>query len=644
MNYLKDWIVYILVRCLIVFFKALPVSLGLLLGRFAGRILYYLDKRHRKNAYLNLRIAFSGTKTVCELKKILKASFINLAQNVIETFRLSLIDKDYIEKYIDFENRDCIKEALKQNKGVILVGSHFGSWEMSNLIVKLLGYDYYVYAKEQKKFSLAYAYLNKLIASKGTNILDKDSAVFKIARALKCNKVVGMVADHGGKTGLAVPFFGKLAPTPTGAIRMALKFGCPVVIGLIRRDHGPYHKVNFLLFEVVNSKDAENDLKENLSRMNKIIESYVAKYPENNLWYYKRWKYSPQKNVLVLSDGKAGHLNQSKAVLKILNNTDFVIKSDIVEVKFKNNFTKKLLVFCAMFNARNCQGCLSCLKFCLDRESFNKLISMQADIIISSGSALAPVSVFLKKEMSAKNICVMNPGVLTKKVFDLVISPRHDKLKPDRNIVLTHGALNLVDDDYLSWAKDKFKAMIYSDNSPKKANLTIGFLVGGNTKGFILSQGALVKVVEEIKKIIKESSADLLATTSRRTSAEQENIVKSSLLGLARFLVIANEKNFEDSVGAILGFSDIIVVSGESISMVSEAATSGKHVVVFNLESKSKDNKHSLFLNDLARNGFIYLVEPRDIYNVISRIVKENPPVNRLVDVARIQEVLEKIL
>ena len=99
----------------------------------------------------------------------------------------------------------------------------------------------------------------------------------------------------------------------------------------------------------------------------------------------------------------------------------------------------------------------------------------------------------------------------------------------------------------------------------------------------------------------------MLASTSRRTPSDIEGLVKSELEGFdkCRLLVIANERNIPEAVGGILGVSDFIVVSGESVSMVSEAVSSGKYVLVFRPQAKGLclGNKHRLFLENLEKKA-----------------------------------------
>jgi mitochondrial fission protein ELM1 len=85
--------------------------------------------------------------------------------------------------------------------------------------------------------------------------------------------------------------------------------------------------------------------------------------------------------------------------------------------------------------------------------------------------------------------------------------------------------------------------------------------------------------------------------------------------------VIANEKNPPETVGGILQMSGVIVVSAESISMVSEAIASGKPVVVFRLAKKRPGiAKHDRALAALEKEGYITVCDARDTARAISQV------------------------
>ena len=120
------------------------------------------------------------------------------------------------------------------------------------------------------------------------------------------------------------------------------------------RIRGPYHRL--IIGEPIRIKKNE-DIRPYLERYNKLLEKYVTMYPDQWLWLHKRWKASSVKKVVILNDGKPGHLNQALAVCgelkryrKKADYTEEDTRVDVVDIKFKNRFTKMLLQFLSIFS------------------------------------------------------------------------------------------------------------------------------------------------------------------------------------------------------------------------------------------------------------------------------------------------------
>jgi mitochondrial fission protein ELM1 len=107
-------------------------------------------------------------------------------------------------------------------------------------------------------------------------------------------------------------------------------------------------------------------------------------------------------------------------------------------------------------------------------------------------------------------------------------------------------------------------------------------------------------------------------------------------------LIIANEKNIPSAVGGILGLSRLIVVSPESISMVCEAVTSKKYVVVFN--SCGLDSRHQRFLDYFLKNKYIFFSHAKELGFTIERIWKDRPQTNTLKDNQLIKTAIERLI
>jgi mitochondrial fission protein ELM1 len=134
-------------------------------------------------------------------------------------------------------------------------------------------------------------------------------------------------------------------------------------------------------------------------------------------------------------------------------------------------------------------------------------------------------------------------------------------------------------------------------------------------------------------------------TTSRRTSKEIENIIRSKLAKQpnCKLLLIANEKNIEGAVEAILGLSKLCIISQESISMISEAASSGCYTIVFK-DSLYRNKRHNEFLQNLNRNNFIKIADASTVYKTACDFFKNRFTQNILDDSSKIEGAIGTLL
>ena len=648
---LIEYLAYWLVRFFSLVVIALPPKANFILGRALGISGYYLLKKKRNLALKNLKTVFRDEFEYWQIERIGKKAFISLALDIIEALYIPKIDSRYINKHIRIENLKFLDEALKKGKGVILLAYHLGNWELSNITCSLEGYEYKVIVNEQR-YPLLNELLNRYRQSKGCKIIPRGMALREIIKALKSNQVVAMAGDQGGKEGYLSEMFGLPISTPSGFVRFASNTQSAVIPAIIVRERRFYHRIILEAPLEIEGKDETETLENCLRKSNAILERYIREYPQEYFWFYKIWKYSPFRKVIVLSDGKAGHLRQMEALQKIADGLGFRVYSKIVEVRFRNRLAKILANACAGFG-------LDIFELCISEESYLALRRASADVVISCGASLAGLNLAIARDNLARSVCVMNPGIAGRRRFDLVIMPKHDWKRHQKNTVITDGALNLIDQDYLSQQTQGLLKVIASDRALKNSMATaigsrtiarglIGVLIGGDTKKYKLTQRLITAVSSQIKKAASDLGMDILLTTSRRTSDKAEEIIKKEFGGLKEcpLLVIAREKNIPQAVGGILGLCECVVVSGESISMVSEAAASGKYVLVFRLKGTylGREGRHERFLRNLESEGYIRITQPENIADKIKELIRDKPPIKKLDDRAKVKEAMRKLL
>jgi len=609
-----------------------------------GELLYSFDLKHRAIVYANLKTALGANLAPRQLKTLTRQFYRSFGENFIEIFLLPRMDKKYIDRYLQFVGREYISEGLKKRKGVIFLGVHEGSWELSSVISAYLGLDFSFFFRQQR-FPRLDSLLNSYRSQGGARIIQKQGQLRQLIEVIKNNQTIGMSIDQGGKAGVAVKFFSQSASMSSGAVRLALKYGITLVPIFYTRIKGP--RIKIILhppFEIKKSQDFQKDIVDNLRRLLPIFEKQILEYPHEYLWSYKIWKHTREKNILILNDSKTGHLRQSQALAKIAQGCfrEKGLTADIrvVGVNFKSKLGSLALTLSSCLSGKyHCQGCLWCLRKFIKEDSYGDLISNKADLVISCGSRLAPVNYIITRENLAKSLVIMRPSLLSTRKFDLVVMARHDHPAKRKNIVQTEGALNLVDDDYLKSQLVDFKPQVKIENG-----LVIGVLFGGDTKNFLFSVDLAKTVAKQIKQAAELLDANLLITTSRRTAPEVEGLFKDEFRDYpgCKALIIANEKNIPQAVGGILASSDILVVSPESISMISEAVNSKKYVVVFN--SAKLDLKHREFLNNFAQNKYLYLADPENLSKMIQNTWLTKPGIKVSLDLPVVKDALRKVL
>ncbi|MFH0918093.1 MAG: ELM1/GtrOC1 family putative glycosyltransferase [Candidatus Omnitrophota bacterium] len=647
-NLIADYLSCILFRVLSFFTFFLPLNFSLFLGRRLGDLIYLFDLKHRAVAYANISKTVADRSDCASSARITRKTYQAFGQNLIEISFIPRINQQYLQKYIHIENRDYAQQAFNRGKGVIFLIVHEGNWELSNIICANLGIPFVLFVRDQG-FPRLNALLNAYRLKQGAKIIHKNVGVRQLIEVLKSNQSIGMTTDQGGKTGLRVNFFGKAASMSTGPIKLALKYDCAIVPIYYTRIKGPHTKLILdQVFTATRSQDPKKDLEQNLQRLISVYEKYLRQYPYEYLWTYKIYKYGQEKEILILADTKTGHLRQSEGVARLITQQLAVrgIKAQTLvgEVEFRRPLSGFILSWRAKFSGKY-QGQGNGLRYLRDAltvQSWQGLRHSEPDIIISAGGSTSAVNYLLAKENQAKSVVLMRPANLSLKKFNLAIIPRHDNCPRKNNVVITEGALNLIDAGYLS---QKTKSLEQSGllKGPL-LNPCIGVLIGGNSKRFILRPQVIKELAREIKRSAESLNADILISTSRRSSPEVEAVIKDEFTNYARckLLVIGRLNNNPAVVGGLLGLSRLIVSSPESISMISEAVCAEKYVVVFDAEKLSA--KHRCFLKNYQDKGYLYLKQIKDLALGINRLWQDKPPVSFPQDNLKVIEGLNKIL
>jgi len=215
------------------------------------------------------------------------------------------------------------------------------------------------------------------------------------------------------------------------------------------------------------------------------------------------------------------------------------------------------------------------------------------DVLIAIGRQSNPAALAARRHSGGRTFTVrIQDPQIAPRHFGLVVVPEHDKLRGP-NVITTRGALHRVTRAVLDEAAARHAARL--DHLPRPR---VAVLVGGSNGVYHLTPTVMGDVADNLARLAEEHGAGLMVTPSRRTGADNEAILRARLSGLPAEVW---DGTGENPYFAYLALADAVVVTCDSVSMVSEACFTGKPVYVIELEGGSP--KFRAFLDALYRDG-----------------------------------------
>ena len=272
------------------------------LGKALGALWYRLDRRHRKIARANLTIAFGAQKTPREIDRLARRSFQNLGRLLFEVGWLQRLAPGEVAHHFSLEGFTPGR-LIQLRRGVLVLTAHFGNWEILPAAAAMLGVRLSIVYRP-----LDFAPLDRFFGRSrsrfGADLIPKKNALFRVVRALRGNRTVGILMDQNVKRdqGVFVDFFGRPVSTNKGLAQLALKTRTPVYpMFLVRRVRGFTVMLGDRIPLAVTG-DPMRDVALNTRRYNQALEVMIRRYPDQWFWVHRRWKKHPKAGQPVWDD------------------------------------------------------------------------------------------------------------------------------------------------------------------------------------------------------------------------------------------------------------------------------------------------------------------------------------------------------
>jgi mitochondrial fission protein ELM1 len=215
------------------------------------------------------------------------------------------------------------------------------------------------------------------------------------------------------------------------------------------------------------------------------------------------------------------------------------------------------------------------------------------DLIISCGRKSVIPSILLKKKNpKIFTIHIQDPKVSLKN-FDIIIAPEHDNLTGE-NVFNSKGAIHYITESEINRAKP------YLTNKIKSQKI-VSLILGGPNKHYSFDEDQLVKIFNEIRSNFISKGYEIIVIPSIRTP---KTIIDLAIKEFGTEGYVANSVDKHAYLSAF-ALATNIVVTCDSTSMISEAATSGKPIYVAHMKPKRDNYRFKKFFKLFKEIGII---------------------------------------
>lgn len=287
------WAEFVLARALERAVSALPERAADLFGIRIGKGIGKIGIR-RGVVEDNLRIAFPEQSPEW-IEKTRDASYEHLGREVVAMLSLSKLDREAVIGRTTPVGWDQLEDALSLGRGALLVTGHYGNWEIAAATLSSRGVPIAAIVRRQGN-RLVDERLQQLRRKLGVETIYQGAARKRVPEVLRANGVVGIVGDQDARrSGMFIPFFGRLASTHRGPALFALRLGAPLFFCIARRLPGKEirYEVRGERVDIEPTGDLDADVERVLTELSRRLETEVRRAPEQYFWFHKRWKTRP---------------------------------------------------------------------------------------------------------------------------------------------------------------------------------------------------------------------------------------------------------------------------------------------------------------------------------------------------------------
>jgi Kdo2-lipid IVA lauroyltransferase/acyltransferase len=261
------------------------------LGRGLGRLAWVVAGRERSRIRRHLALAFPGWAPG-RIDRVGKACLRHHGMNLAECLHLLSRSPEEAAGHVEVAGWEEVEAARAAGRPLLLLTAHLGNWELLGAVASTRGVDLWAVVRGLDEAVLQQT-LDRLRRHLGSRLIERGApgSAKKLLTALREGGAMTLLIDQDiDAEGVFVPFFGRLAHTPVGAAKMALKQDAAVVPAFFHRLPDGSHRARFLPPVPL---PEDRDPTTLTAAMTAAIEAAVRQAPEQWVWMHKRWRRRP---------------------------------------------------------------------------------------------------------------------------------------------------------------------------------------------------------------------------------------------------------------------------------------------------------------------------------------------------------------
>ncbi|MEG0820664.1 MAG: lipid A biosynthesis acyltransferase [Burkholderiaceae bacterium] len=272
-----------------------PQSSRTRLGNFFGDLLWWVVVPRRRVTLANLAACFPHWSEEQRVA-VARQCFRNIARGALDHSVLWRGSREQLEAYVKLEGREFVDDAA--NRPLIMIAPHFAGLDAGGIRFNTIVRGVSIYQKQSNATWDEFLLKGRQRFNDPVLVAKSDKNDLRpVIRALRDGLPFYYLPDmdHGIANSVFVPFFGVPAATVPMVSRLAKLTGAKVVMAVTEMTAEGYT----LHFEAPWADFPSDSVEADTERMNREIERWVLRMPEQYLWTHRRFKTRPPGAVSI---------------------------------------------------------------------------------------------------------------------------------------------------------------------------------------------------------------------------------------------------------------------------------------------------------------------------------------------------------